>query len=38
MGLTCLTPKDVTAAIQENNIQFVDLKFTDLYGQWQLLR
>jgi glutamine synthetase len=35
MGLTCLTPKDVTAAIQENNIQFVDLKFTDLYGQWQ---
>lgn len=35
MGLDCLTPKDVTAAIQENNIEFVDLKFTDLYGQWQ---
>jgi glutamine synthetase len=25
----------VTKAIESHNIQFVDLKFTDLYGQWQ---
>lgn len=35
MSLNCLTPQDVTKAIAENNIEFVDIKFTDLYGQWQ---
>lgn len=35
MPLNCSTPKDVTKAIEENKIEFVDLKFTDLYGQWQ---
>ncbi|MCX6042103.1 MAG: type I glutamate--ammonia ligase [Caldilinea sp.] len=35
MSLKCLAPKDVTAAIEANQIEFVDLKFTDLYGQWQ---
>ncbi len=35
MSLNCLTPQDVTKAIAENSIEFVDLKFTDLYGQWQ---
>jgi glutamine synthetase len=35
MALNCSTPADVTKALQEHNIQFVDLKFTDLYGQWQ---
>jgi glutamine synthetase len=35
MALNCSTPGDVSKAIEENGIQFVDLKFTDLYGQWQ---
>ena len=35
MPLNCSTPKDVTKAIEENKIEFIDLKFTDLYGQWQ---
>ena len=35
MALNCSTPADVTQALQANNIQFIDLKFTDLYGQWQ---
>ncbi|MBW7883521.1 MAG: type I glutamate--ammonia ligase [Caldilineaceae bacterium] len=35
MSLNCTTAKDVTKAIEENGIQFVDIKFTDLYGQWQ---
>ncbi|HHY58083.1 MAG TPA: type I glutamate--ammonia ligase [Chloroflexi bacterium] len=35
MSLNCSTVQDVTKAIAENNIEFVDLKFTDLYGQWQ---
>lgn len=35
MPLSCNTPADVTAAIKENDIQFVDVKFTDLFGQWQ---
>jgi glutamine synthetase len=34
MPLNCSTPQDVMAAISENNIKFVDAKFTDLYGQW----
>jgi glutamine synthetase len=35
MSLNCSTVQDVTKAIAENSIEFVDLKFTDLYGQWQ---
>ena len=35
MALNCSTPADVTKALSDNNIQFVDIKFTDLYGQWQ---
>lgn len=34
MPLNCKTPQDVMAAISENDIKFVDAKFTDLYGQW----
>lgn len=34
MPLNCKTPEDVMAAISENDIKFVDVKFTDLYGQW----
>ncbi len=34
MALGCSTPKDVTKAIEELKIEFIDLKFTDLYGQW----
>lgn len=28
-------PNDVMAFIKENDIQIVDLKFTDVFGQWQ---
>lgn len=35
MALNCSTPQEVTKALQEHKIQFIDLKFTDLYGQWQ---
>ncbi len=34
MALGTNTAKDVMEAISKNNIQFVDVKFTDLYGQW----
>jgi len=29
------TPNDVMKMIEDNGIQFVDVKFTDLFGQWQ---
>lgn len=35
MALSCSSPQDVTKAISDLNIEFVDLKFTDLFGQWQ---
>ena len=35
MPLNCSTPQDVMAAISDNDIKIVDVKFTDLYGQWQ---
>ena len=35
MSLKCSTPADVSAAIAAASIEFVDIKFTDLYGQWQ---
>jgi glutamine synthetase len=35
MNLNCSTPADVLAAIEEHGAQMVDVKFTDLYGQWQ---
>ncbi|MEX1020016.1 MAG: type I glutamate--ammonia ligase [Litorilinea sp.] len=34
MPLSCSSPQDVMAAISENDIKFVDVKFTDLFGQW----
>ncbi|MDI9547929.1 MAG: type I glutamate--ammonia ligase [Chloroflexota bacterium] len=34
MALHCKTPQDVAEAIRDHNILFVDVKFTDLYGQW----
>jgi glutamine synthetase len=34
MSLKCSTPQDVMAAISENDIKIVDIKFTDLFGQW----
>lgn len=30
-----MEPSDVTRIIEENGIEFVDAKFTDLFGQWQ---
>jgi glutamine synthetase len=35
MSLKCSAPADVSKAIAELGIEFVDIKFTDLYGQWQ---
>jgi glutamine synthetase len=35
MPLNAKTPQDVMAAISEHDIRIVDVKFTDLYGQWQ---
>ena len=35
MSLNCSSAADVTKAVKEGDIQFIDLKFTDLYGQWQ---
>lgn len=34
MALKCSTPADVMAAIEEHGVQFVDVKFTDVFGQW----
>ncbi|NJN80876.1 MAG: type I glutamate--ammonia ligase [Caldilineaceae bacterium] len=34
MYLDCSSPSDVVAAIEANDIKIVDVKFTDLYGQW----
>ncbi len=30
-----MTPKEVTQLIKEKGLQFVDIKFTDVFGQWQ---
>ena len=35
MHLGCKTPQDVSAAIKENDVKIIDVKFTDLFGQWQ---
>lgn len=37
MTLKCKTPADVLKAIKDNDIQFVDLRFTDPRGKWQHL-
>ena len=34
MALGTNSAKDVMEAISKNGIQFVDVKFTYLYGQW----
>lgn len=35
MALNCTSPADVAKAVEENGIQIIDLRFTDVYGQWQ---
>ena len=35
MSIKATSPKDVSKFVEEQGIQFIDLKFTDLYGQWQ---
>jgi glutamine synthetase len=37
MALNCKTPDDVAKVIQENDVQHVDLRFTDPRGKWQHL-
>lgn len=34
MALNCTTAQDVAAAIEANGIKMVDVRFTDLFGQW----
>jgi glutamine synthetase len=35
MSLNCQTPDDVLQVIKENDVQIIDLRFTDLPGVWQ---
>jgi glutamine synthetase len=35
MYLNCKSAEDVTAALAEHDVKIVDLRFTDLFGQWQ---
>jgi len=35
MSLNCKTPADVLKAIKDNDVRFVDLRFTDPRGKWQ---
>ena len=35
MKLNCKSAQDVATAISNHDIKIVDVKFTDLYGQWQ---
>ena len=37
MALNCKTPDDVEKVIKENDIEYVDLRFTDPRGAWQHL-
>ncbi|MEX2449626.1 MAG: type I glutamate--ammonia ligase [Rhodospirillales bacterium] len=37
MTLKCKTPQDVLKAVKDDNIPFVDLRFTDPRGKWQHL-
>ena len=37
MTLNCETPEDVLKAIKQNDIKYVDLRFTDPRGKWQHL-
>ena len=37
MSLKCKTPADVLKAIKDNDVQYVDLRFTDPRGKWQHL-
>lgn len=34
MALNCSTVSDVSAAIKANDVKIVDVRFTDLFGQW----
>ncbi|MEM7022945.1 MAG: type I glutamate--ammonia ligase [Pseudomonadota bacterium] len=35
MTLGCSTPEDVAKAIKDNDVEIVDIRFTDLPGMWQ---
>ena len=35
MSLKCETPADVLKAIKDNDVKYVDLRFTDPRGKWQ---
>ena len=35
MSLNCKSPEEVLAAVKANEVEMVDVRFTDLPGQWQ---
>ena len=37
MAVNCKTPADVLQVIKENEVKYVDLRFTDPRGKWQHL-
>ena len=37
MSLKCKVPADVLKAIKDNDVPYVDLRFTDPRGKWQHL-
>ncbi|MGB0671832.1 MAG: glutamine synthetase, partial [Rhodospirillales bacterium] len=37
MSLNCKTPADLLKAVKDNDVQYVDLRFTDPRGKWQHL-
>ncbi len=37
MTLNCKTPEDVLNYVKENDIKYIDLRFTDPRGKWQHL-
>ena len=37
MSLNCKTPEDVAKAVKENDVRYIDLRFTDPRGKWQHL-
>ncbi len=37
MSLNCKTPADVLKVVKENEINYIDLRFTDPRGKWQHL-
>ena len=37
MALNCKTPEDIAKVVEEQNVRYIDLRFTDPRGKWQHL-